>query len=239
MIRYTTLVGVGIAALVSAAASSSEAQAADVVIEKTNPWGCYVGIVGGYGFGGADIGAKLADEGAPGNLIPEDGKADLGGGMVGGLVGCDYGLGNGLILGLAGDLSWSGINGDADLDSSLQNGVSNYSVDTEINWLGTARAKVGFELGDAVIYGTGGFAFAGIDTELRLDGMGTIDSDSGTKYGWTLGGGMSYMATEHLMLGVEYLYVDLGDESYDFGSSGDANADINMHIIRGSIGYRF
>jgi outer membrane immunogenic protein len=238
-IRHTALVGAGIAALIAAAAASSEAEAADVAYEQPNPWGCYVGIVGGYGFGDADADAKLDDLSTQtvGDLIAEDGKADLGGGMVGGLVGCDYGLGNGLVLGIAGDLSWSGINGDTDLDPSV--GVSDYSIDTDVNWLGTVRGKVGFELGDAVIYGTGGLAFAGIETELHHDGLGNIDSDRGTQYGWTLGAGMSYMVSDHLMLGAEYLYVDLGDENYDFGSSGDTDVDINMHIIRGSISYKF
>lgn len=235
LIRSSTLAGVGIAALIAAAASSSEAQAADMVVEQTNPWGCYIGVIGGYGTGDADFDANLRNRAD--DLIPEDGKADLGGGMVGGLVGCDYGIGNGLVLGVAGDFSWTGINGDTDLDPSV--GVSDYSIDTEVNWLGTARAKLGFELGDAVIYGTGGLAFAGIEAELHQDGVGNIDSDSGTQLGWTLGAGITYMVSDHLMIGAEYLYVDLGDESFDFGSSGDTDADINMHIFRGSIGYRF
>lgn len=236
-IRYTTAMGVGIAALMAAAISSSSAHASDLTVKKTDHSGCYVGLTGGYGFGQANVDAELAGPG--GAMVSEDGKSDLSGGMIGGLVGCNFSVGNGLVLGVAGDMSWANVNGNADLDNSLSVGNSPYDVDVGVNWLGTARAIVGYEFGNAMIYGTGGLAVAGVGADLHLDGSGNIESDNSTQYGWTIGAGLNYMITDNVMIGTEYLYADFGEHGYDFGSAGKADVDFDMHIIRGTIGYRF
>ena len=108
-----------------------------------------------------------------------------------------------------------------------------------MNWLGTIRGKLGYEIGNALIYGTGGIAFGGIGSDLHLAGDGNISSSSSTDVGWTVGAGINYMATDHLMLGLEYLYVDFGKNNYEFGRAGKADIDLNMSIVRGTIGYKF
>jgi len=193
----------------------------------------------GYGFGGdADISAKLEDKGTgtAGDLIPEDGR------LTSRVAWLAASSGATIALGMVWSWAWRAISrGRASMGMRILiiRSVTRtiVSIPPLTGW-GTARAKIGFELGDAVIYGTGGLAFAGIDVDLD-DASGHIDSDHGTQFGWTLGAGVSYLATEHLMLGVEYLYVDLGDDKYDFGSSGHSDVDINMHIIRGSVGFKF
>jgi outer membrane immunogenic protein len=232
-----------VAAVVAAAGGISSASAADVSPGKTSLYdGFYIGVTGGYGTGNADVNAKLRADHRDSSsaLVSEDGKSDLQGGMIGGLVGYDYNLGNGFVIGALGDLSWSGLNADVDVDPARA-GVSgsDYSFDTSVDWLATVRGRVGFEMGNALIYGTGGLAFGGVDSELKVSGGGGIGSDGGTQVGWTIGAGISYMATEHIMLGAEYLYVDLGEQSYDFGRSGNADVDVDMNIIRGSISYKF
>jgi outer membrane immunogenic protein len=172
--------------------------------------------------------------------VSEDGRADLEGGMIGGLVGMDYAFGNGLVIGAVGDISWLNASGTADVEPEIVNPTgSDYSVDASLNWLGTVRGRVGFEVGNALIYGTGGLAFGAVDADLHEDGSGNIGSDSSTQVGWTLGAGVNYMATENVMLGVEYLYVDLGESSYDFGNAGNADVDLNMSIVRGTLGFKF
>jgi outer membrane immunogenic protein len=72
-----------------------------------------------------------------------------------------------------------------------------------------------------------------------VSGSGEINSDSNTQVGWTVGAGVNYMATDNVMLGVEYLYVDLGEGSYKFGDTGDADIDLNMSIVRGTVSFKF
>jgi outer membrane immunogenic protein len=235
-ISSVALAATAVTAVVAVMGTSSEARA-----QNSEGGSVYIGITGGYAFGDAEVNGMLRrNYAAPSELVSEDGKSDLEGGMIGGLVGFDYSLGNGLVIGAVGDLSWLNASGNADVEPVIINPTgSDYSVDTSLNWLGTARGRVGFELGNALIYGTGGVAFGGVESDLHVDGSGTIGSDSSTRVGWTAGAGVNFMATENVMLGLEYLYVDLGDDSYDFGSAGQADVDVNMSIIRGTLGYKF
>lgn len=190
--------------------------------------GVYIGVTGGYVFGQGEFNAPSASP-----LVSEDGKADLEGGMVGGLVGYDHSFGNGLVVGVVGDLSWLGAEGDVSNASSVSN------LDLSVDWLGTVRGRLGFEVGDALIYGTGGVAFGGIDSSIRIDGSGEVGSDTGTQVGWTLGVGANYMLNENIMLGIEYLYVDLGEAGLDYGAAGTSDVDVHMNVIRGSVGFKF
>lgn len=240
MSRFVKLfASTAVSAIVVGAYAVSPASAED---RTASPWeGFYFGVTGGYATGDADVNGSLRQNhlNPASQLVSEDGKADLDGGMVGGLVGYDYSVGNGIVIGVVGDLSWMGISGDADVDPAVILSGTDYTVDASVDWLGTIRGRVGFELGDALIYGTGGLAFGGVDTDLHVAGGGNIGSDSGTQFGWTVGAGINYMATERIMLGAEYLYVDLGEQSYDFQRFGDADIDLNMHIIRGTLSFRF
>ncbi|WP_395663933.1 outer membrane protein [Aestuariivirga sp.] len=239
MIRRVTaaLATTAAGAILAIIGTSSPAQAQD-----TQSGGFYIGVTGGYGFGEADVkGDLLRDHSNPSSqVVSEDGKGDLEGGMIGGLVGFDYALGNGLVIGAVGDLSWLNATGNADVEPSVINLTgSDYDVDTSLSWLGTLRGRVGFEMGDVLVYGTGGLAFGGVDADLSVSGSGEINSDSNTQVGWTVGGGVNYMATDNVMLGVEYLYVDLGEGSYQFGDTGDADIDLNMSIVRGTVSFKF
>lgn len=224
-------------AILAIIGTSSPAQAQD-----TQGGGFYFGVTGGYGFGEADVkGDLLRDHSIPSSqVVSEDGKGDLEGGMIGGLVGFDYALGNGLVIGAVGDLSWLNATGNADVEPSVINLTgSDYDVDASLSWLGTLRGRVGFEMGDVLVYGTGGLAFGGVDADLSVSGSGEINSDSNTQVGWTVGAGVNYMATDNVMLGVEYLYVDLGEGSYKFGDTGEADIDLNMSIVRGTVSFKF
>ena len=228
-----------VAAIIVAAFGVSSAHAQEA---SRGPWeGFYFGVTGGYATGEAEVDGMLRQDRTNGvaPLVSEDGKADLDGGMVGGLVGFDYNLGNGIVIGGLADLSWTGLSGEADVEPDVILGPTDYSVDTSVGWLGTVRGRIGVELGDALIYGTGGVAFGGVDADLNVVGDGGVASDSGTQIGWTAGAGVSFMVTDNLMLGAEYLYVDLGEQSYDFGNSGEADVGIDMHVIRGSFSFRF
>lgn len=244
MTKFNTLLSAAaVAAVIAGVGGITSASAADVSPGKTSLYdGFYIGVTGGYGGGNADVNAELRKDhrDRASDLVSEDGKADLQGGMIGGLVGYDYNVGNGFVIGALGDFSWSGLNGNADVEPARRGlSGSDYSVDTSVDWLATVRGRVGFEVGNALIYGTGGLAFGGVETGLNVSGDGSLGSVNGTQVGWTIGAGINYMATEHIMLGAEYLYVDLGKQSYDFGRSGSADVDVNMNIIRATMSYKF
>jgi outer membrane immunogenic protein len=90
-----------------------------------------------------------------------------------------------------------------------------------LDYIGTARAKIGFLVTpDILIYGTGGLAYGGatlrsttiIDEIAELTdevGVGS-SSKSSLLTGWTAGGGVEWMFAQNWSAKAEYLYYDLG-----------------------------
>jgi outer membrane immunogenic protein len=82
------------------------------------------------------------------------------------------------------------------------------------NWLGTARGRLGFAFGDALLYATGGAAAGEVVhsvTEFRVTTGETRNlTDSPVKVGWVVGAGLDYRVWGNVSVGVEYLHVDLG-----------------------------
>lgn len=215
---------------------SGQAFAADVgsTAYKTSWTGFHAGVVGGYGWGHADMSAVVQG-------ISEDGSADLSGAMIGGIAGYDHDFGNGLVAGVVGDLSWLGVNGDGCVHpDGVSCSVSQSDMNVDINWLATMRLRAGFAFDDALIYATGGLALGGVD--VSLDSPFGGGSDSQAQVGWTVGVGIEYRISAPLSIGVEYLYADLGEQSYDF-SGGKLNAkgdvDLDMQLLRANLQWRF
>jgi len=230
------------AKLLSAAAAvamfTGSAQAADLSTVPDSPsWsGPYIGVVGGYGWGDSDFSS---------NVDPDDGSIDLEGFLLGGQLGYDFDLGNGFVLGIVGDMSWSDMDGDTCIEGGIP-GVCDGSPDdshaeADIGWLGTVRARAGFATGSMLFYGTGGLAIADAKaTVTNIAGLGDDYSDSNTHLGWVIGAGAEFMITENMTIGAEYLYADLGSEDYEFGASGiESESDLTANIVRASFNFRF
>jgi outer membrane immunogenic protein len=66
-----------------------------------------------------------------------------------------------------------------------------------------------------MVYVTGGVAFGGVsnsENPFGAIGFGT-KSESKTKVGWVIGGGIEHMWSPHFVVGLEGLFVDLGKSS--------------------------
>lgn len=230
--KFKVLAGICVGALCFASGPSIADEG--TVAYKSSWTGFRAGIVGAYGWGQADLSAVV--EG-----VPEDGSADLTGGMIGGLLGYDYDLGNGVVLGIVGDLSWSGLGGEGCIHpSGVSCSVSQSDMSVDLDWLGTARLRAGYAVDNVLIYGTGGVAFGGVEATLHsplLNG-----SDNQTSIGWTVGVGIDYRISDPVTIGLEYLYVDLGEGSYDFsgdGAEGRGDVDLSMQLLRANLQWRF
>lgn len=104
---------------------------------------------------------------------------------------------------------------EADVSGTDMNGTPG-GRPAHIDYLGTARARIGYTWDRTMIYGTGGIAFS------RAAVLGLHDTDTG----WTIGGGLEWAYSNSWSLKAEYLYYDLG-----------ANFDASM--IRLGANYRF
>jgi outer membrane immunogenic protein len=138
----------------------------------------------------------------------------------GGQLGFNYQLNGGLVLGVETDLAISGIDGTA--------GGVTFGAD----YLGSLRARVGYAADRVLLYGTGGLGYGRGD--LRIGGL----SDKQTQWGWAIGGGIEAMVAPQLSARIEYLYMDLGNETY--GSVlGPVNVGFTTGLLRAGMNYRF
>jgi outer membrane immunogenic protein len=188
----------------------------------------------------ADIAAVQAN-GSPG--INASGFAG------GGQIGCNYQI-NQFVLGIEADGEYLGLSGSA--SSSVIAPVAGSTV-TNIasissHWLTTVRPRLGYAVGPALFYATGGLAvgkvsYGDTQTYVASSASGAVSS---TKTGYAVGGGVEYAFDSHWIAGVEYLYVNLGSVGFNttvqpgfptFTNS--FSADLKENIVRARLNYKF
>jgi outer membrane immunogenic protein len=87
----------------------------------------------------------------------------------------------------------------------------------DIHTIAKATVKVGFAYKRFLGYAKGGYAGAMVDTTVRFPDPGIpffVDKTSDWHNGWTVGGGIEYALTNHVIIGAEYSYIDLGSRNH-------------------------
>jgi outer membrane immunogenic protein len=237
-----------LSAVAAVAMFAGAAQAEDYSAPASSSWtGGYIGVTGGYGWGDSDFDADVVDSADNSNIVESlNGSIDVDGFLLGGQAGYDFDFGNGMVLGVVGDMSWAGIDGDTcveDAPGCIGDPDDSYAF-AEVNWIAMVRARAGFNTGPALFYGTGGLAIADAEASATFI-EGDTDprrSDSNTHLGWVIGAGAEYRMTENMSLGAEYLHVELGREDYAMrGTAVDilSDSDLTLDIVKASVNYRF
>ncbi len=193
---------------------------------RLDDWsGFYAGANAGYGWGN-DSAVTLYGPGISGSAGAVQPDGWFGGGQIGYNRQFDR-----LVLGVEADLQ------GADISDSSSGPVGQSSVD--INWFSTVRGRVGYAMGPALLYVTGGFAFADVDYTVTGTGpFAAAMSDSKIKTGYTLGGGLEWAFAPQWSLKTEYLYVDLGNEALSNGPI-TSSSDTDFHTVRVGLNYHF
>lgn len=178
--------------------------------------GFYLGLNGGGGWGDSHW------QGV--------GRADLSGGQAGGTAGYNWQLGS-AVLGLEGDIDWSGLQGST--TSALCPGGT---CSTSNTWLSTVRGRLGYSFDRVMPYVTGGLA-AG---DIRAATPG-FPGASSTNAGWTVGGGVEFALPGNWSAKAEYLHVDLGNFNCGTDCGGTPNQNVSMrdNIFRAGVNYHF
>jgi outer membrane immunogenic protein len=227
---------------------------AEAVVEAT--WsGFYAGLEAGYAF--ADQ-AEYDFQDDFLNFVLGDGFDVLGNDLEcllgGAYVGFNHQSGN-IVFGLEGSFAAADINGSESGDIPLF-GPFGFTAETEtdINWLGTATARVGLLVSDNfLIFAKGGAAFAEIESSGTIDGFVSgnwvsIDADE-TALGFTVGVGGEVMFAQNWSAKLEYNYVRFDDVDFSgdvalFGGAiplgeYDYSADVDLHLVKAGIAYHF
>jgi outer membrane immunogenic protein len=238
----SSVAGLAVSALLMAA-SVHAADAADMALKAPpappvayNWTGFYLGIEGGVGWGTAE------DTDATGF---DSGRFAATGGLVGGTIGYNWQI-NKIVLGLEGDGSGAWIRGSTTGAPQFCGGAPSY-CESDLQALGTFRARAGVAIDRFLPYVTGGLAIGslhGHEGDVLADGA--VGDGTATVTGWTVGGGLEAAINPNWLAKIEYLHVDLGNAAIFndvIPSIGGAvvaqNVRYTAEILRFGLNYKF
>ncbi|QPF87956.1 carbohydrate porin [Bradyrhizobium genosp. L] len=220
-------------AALGAAAFGTPASAADLAVKSPvrdavyNWTGFYVGAHVGYGDGSLGPGT---------NPLPEQGvffPPTITGGIGGFQAGYNRQFANRFVLGVEADATFTG---PVDLPRRV---LAPYN--STIDYVGTARGRIGYAFGNWMPYVTGGFAW-GHSTVRINDPTGTVVSEPGQyQTGWTVGGGAEFAVGGNWTAKLEYDYIDLSRRTMglaDFGMPG-VTIEPRLQLLKFGLNYQF
>lgn len=235
MLKKLFVVGAATALMLCEANTSF---AADVVPEPEAPdWtGIYLG--GNVGYAAGHFGSQSVDFTSDGYDPGPDFSSSSSSDFIGGIhAGANYQIDQ-IVMGVEGDFQWTSLDQENDgtlLFLGVPFGNSTTQMSEDVNWLASARLRVGYAAGDFMPYLTGGIAWANI----KYSGFVTNNVDAGggpgpfsekkNETGWVIGAGMEYKPFENWTIRAEYLH-------YDFGDSGTFVGDTNPTFVPGAAG---
>ena len=173
---------------------------------------------------GADLGAGLA-------YFDTGGLAETSinaGGFMGGIhAGYNMQFGN-VVAGFETDTAWAGTEGDKTQSGSL-------AITAGSDWLSSARLRLGYAMGNWLVYATGGVALG--DVTVRLEDAGIDETMSHTAVGYAAGGGVEFKFTPSWIARAEAIHYGFGDEEFK-SSLGSISADTDVTTIRAGLSVR-
>jgi high affinity Mn2+ porin len=194
--------------------------------------GFYAGGNVGYGFGTAT--ATLNDLGG-GSF----GGSNPAGTMIGGVQGgYDYYLPSRLLLGLEVDASF---NGYMDLSQVMSYRATNLGgANEQLEYLATARGRLGYGIGSWTPFVTGGLAWASTRLSRTDFTTGFEDATAGRlRTGYVVGAGIDHALDKNWSARFEYLYTNLGNTDFQFNSGARYDSQYDIHRFRLGLNYRF
>jgi len=200
--------------------------------------GFYIGLHAGGGWGNSDW--EALEDLAPPIVVTGDRLGhDIDGGLIGGHIGFNLQTGR-LVWGIEGTLSGTNISDDRVTDFGFP--INPVRLEAEIDTLWSVTGRLGYDWGRLLTYVKAGYA--GADVELSAKSLGFAVSDSQIHHGWTVGAGLEYLASENLVLGVEYNFYDFGSEDYGrrlpgFDTDHLVENDLDLHTVTARISYKF
>lgn len=190
--------------------------------------GVYWGLSVGYGWGDSEHFYQRNDNhGTASN--------ELTGGLASVTVGYNHFVGNGVVLGIEGDI------GLMDLSASDKVIFDGHVWKSEFGpFWGTLRARAGWLWnGKTLVYATGGLAIAEIDEVGIGDAAGQTATNQSVRSGWVLGAGVEHAFSPGMSAKIEYLHMDFG--TYDGLSENQEtySFDNTVDLIRAGLNFKY
>lgn len=214
----------------SAADMAARYTKAPVAAAAVYNWtGFYIGAQAGGIFGKTD-----AVSGPFPGINNQTYSYDFTGAVGGGHIGYNWQVSPNWVFGLEGDGEATSVR-----DSGL--GTLGFFHQTRLNWLASARARLGYAAGNTLLYVTGGAAFGEVEvTKATAPNVVPFAVYTDTLTGWTVGAGVEHMFAPNWTGRLEYRYTDLGETGFQsaFVNSQDY-ATVRFHAVRAGISYKF
>jgi outer membrane immunogenic protein len=191
------------------------------------PWswaGSYVGINAGYGWGAYSVSNNIF------STATQDPVALSPHGLLGGFQGgYNWLLRPAWLLGVESDFDFGSLNANG------ASAVGGFASNLQINNFATVRGRVGYVAGPALLYATGGFAYA---QEKAFIATFLPTTTKFYHLGWTVGAGVEYMFAPRWSAKFEYLYA-----RFDSTLSDTAGFDLatrpTLNLVRAGVNYKF
>ncbi len=249
---------VGIMTVGAASAADLPARKGPIMAPAFAPIYSWTGFYAGLNAGFAFNNNKASTTGTPGFLalgpaaVPGSLGVGKNGFIGGGQIGYNqqYGL---IVAGVEADFQYvDGKRSRAFTDPATLGGLTT-RAGTELNYLGTLRARLGYSASDRLlIYVTGGLAYGNPQNSGGVVAVGPGAQWAGNsdkmRFGYTVGAGAEYALTNNWTAKLEYLYYDLGKQTVTAtqfagapiaGVAYQARYENSGSLVRAGVNYKF
>jgi outer membrane immunogenic protein len=200
--------------------------------------GFYVGGNLGYGFGGVSASDSIGS-----SFASTTQQSFLGGGQVG----ANWEFGPGVVIGAEADFDWLPNTSNATTitaPAALGGGTATTTINDR--WLTLVDARLGYAWDRLLVYGKGGWAFAGVsNSNVTVAGTGYGNNGSGSNNGWTAGAGLEYAVWGTWSVRAEYDFVRLNNATFTVSPAapkpfgGDVISSNNRQISLLTVGLNY
>jgi outer membrane immunogenic protein len=150
-----------------------------------------------------------------------------------------YDLQNGNIV--YGVVVEAGTSNSRDSVSAFSTTPAFYTLTRELDYTVGARVRAGYVAGPALLYATGGVAYARIDNSFTTSNAANSFADNGKtgSFGYSFGGGAEAKVAHNVSVGLEYLYTNFTKDSYRVNvGRGTAAATNPFLLVSGGTDFR-
>ena len=212
-------------------AFEAPARAADVKLPVKAPYlqpvfdwtGFYIGGHSGYsrGLSNAVLSDPVPSASVTGSVFS---------GVVGGVqAGYNWRAPTGLLLGVEADLTFPNYLPSNSIISRLIS--ANSDVLHQLDYVGTARGRLGYASGHWLFYATGGLAFAG-ERYINTPAAGSDEKIIHHRLGWAAGAGAEYAFAPHWTVRLEYLYNQFQRADIRFPQGAQHSSTLDFQSLR-------
>lgn len=107
--------------------------------------------------------------------------------------------------------------------------------ESELNYYGTVRGRLGYAFGRFMVYGTAGYAYGDLEVKNSITGA----SDSEFMSGWVYGGGLEFVWNSDITLHAGYRRIDFNDQAFSVLPAGQTKLSPEIDVLDFGLVRRF